>query len=292
MLITIKNNQLTVTLDSVGAVFHSIVKEDIEYLWQGDAKYWKRRDANLFPYVGRLTDGKYSYQGREYPLTIHGFCIGTEFELEEQSSSSVGFVLKANDSTRAVYPFEFAFHVRYELRGSSIVKTCTVENLDNKTVLFGIGGHPGFNAPINGEGEFTDWYMQFDADCDPLRVEFNNESCRISGETTRYPLKDMNKMPLTHEMFVNDAVVLGNVPRGVTLASDKSAHSVHVSFPGMEYVGFWQAHITDATYVCIEPWHGINDNPIPWNDISEKREIRSLEAGGRFDFPWKAEIIK
>ena len=279
MLITIKNDQLNVTLDSVGAVFHSIVREGIEYLWQGDAKYWKRRDANLFPYVGRLTDGKYSYQGKEYPLTIHGFCIGTEFEVEEQSGEAVSFVLKANDATRAVYPFEFAFHVRYEVKDSSIVKTCTVENLDSKSVLFGIGGHPGFNTPINGEGEFTDWYMQFDADCDPLRVEFNTESARISGEVTRYPLKDMSKMPLTHEMFVNDAVVLGDVPRGVTLKSDKSAHSVHVSFPGMEYVGFWQAHITDATYVCIEPWASLPSHHGYVEDLEKQAHIIHLPVG-------------
>ena len=279
MLITIRNEQLTVTVDSVGAGFHSIRREGIEYLWQGDAKYWKRRDANLFPYVGRMTNGKYTYKGREYPMTIHGFCIGTEFDVEEQSSGTVTLLLRANEATRAVYPFEFAFRVRYELSGSSIIKTCTVENLDSKTVLFGIGGHPGFNTPINGEGNFTDWYMQFDADCDPFRVEFNTESCRISGVTTRYPLEDMNRMPLNHEMFANDAVVLGDVPRGVTLASDKSSHSVHVSFPGMEYVGFWQAHITDAAYVCIEPWASLPSHHEYVEDLENQAHIIHLPVG-------------
>ena len=72
-LITIKNQELTVTLDSAGAVLHSIVMDGREYLWQGDPAFWKRRDANLFPYVGRLTEGKYIYRGQEYSLTKHGF---------------------------------------------------------------------------------------------------------------------------------------------------------------------------------------------------------------------------
>ena len=65
-LYTLHNDTLTVTLDACGAVLHSIVKDGAEYLWQGDAKYWARRDANLFPYVGRLTDGQYLLDGKTY----------------------------------------------------------------------------------------------------------------------------------------------------------------------------------------------------------------------------------
>ena len=68
-LYTLHNDTLTVTLDACGAVLHSIVKDGAEYLWQGDARYWARRDANLFPYVGRLTDGQYLLDGKTYPMT-------------------------------------------------------------------------------------------------------------------------------------------------------------------------------------------------------------------------------
>ena len=86
-LYTLHNGTLTVTLDACGAVLHSIVKDGAEYLWQGDARYWARRDANLFPYVGRLTDGQYLLDGKTYPMTIHGFCIGTDFAVTEQTDS-------------------------------------------------------------------------------------------------------------------------------------------------------------------------------------------------------------
>ena len=127
-LYTLHNGTLTVTLDACGAVLHSIVKDGAEYLWQGDAKYWARRDANLFPYVGRLTDGQYLLDGKTYPMTIHGFCIGTDFAVTEQTESSIRFTLRSNEKTLSMYPFHFAFHVCYTLRGNQIRKTCLVEN--------------------------------------------------------------------------------------------------------------------------------------------------------------------
>ena len=105
-LFTIQNEVLTVTLDSVGAGLHSIQKDGVEYLWQGDPTYWKRRDANLFPYVGRLTDGKYLLSGKHYPMTIHGFCIGTEFAVTEQTEASIRFTLKDSETTYEMYPFQ------------------------------------------------------------------------------------------------------------------------------------------------------------------------------------------
>ena len=96
-LYTLHNDTLTVALDACGAVLHSIVKDGVEYLWQGDAKYWARRDANLFPYVGRLTDGQYLLDGKTYPMTIHGFCIGTDFAVTGQTGSSIRFTLTDNE---------------------------------------------------------------------------------------------------------------------------------------------------------------------------------------------------
>ena len=145
---TIKNDRLAVTISSRGAEMQSVIYQGKEYLWQGDPAFWKRRDANLFPYVGRLTEGKYIYRGQEYSLPIHGFCIGTEFEVEEQSGGSVTFLLTDNAERRAMFPFAFAFRVRYALDGNRIIKTCTVENRDEKLMHFGFGGHPGFNVPV------------------------------------------------------------------------------------------------------------------------------------------------
>ena len=55
-------------------------------------------------------------------------------------------------------------------------------------------------------------------------------------------------------MFDNDANVLKNMARRVTLCSAKTNHSVTVPYPQMPYLGIWYMSYTDAPYVCIEPW--------------------------------------
>lgn len=278
-LITISNSVLTVTLDACGAMLHSILKDGAEYLWQGDAKYWARRDANLFPYVGRLTDGQYLLDGKTYPLTIHGFCIGTDFAVTERTASSVCFTLTDSEKTRSMYPFRFAFHVRYELQENRILKTCLVENRDTREMYFGIGSHPGFNVPLNGEGTFADWELAFAEPCQPVRIDMDPANYRLAGTESAYPLENGRVIPLTHALFDLDAVVLGSVSRTLSLRSAKSSRSVTVSFPDMPFVGLWHAPKTDAPYVCIEPWVSLPSHSAFVEDISRQAHLIHLPAG-------------
>ena len=282
-LYTISNGTLTVTLNSVGAIFHSIMRDGTEYLWQGDEKYWGKRDVNLFPYIGRLTDGCYIYRGKKYPLTIHGFASKAEFELEEQSEAGAVFVLRANDETRAVYPFEFVYRVRYELIGSRIVKHCIVENHDDKTMYFGLGGHAGFNVPVAGEGDFEDWFLEFDGRAEPERMLIDQATYRFSGSSAPYALKDGNTIPLRHSLFDDDAVILHGAPRSVTIKSDKSAHSVRVSYPDMTFIAFWHAVRTDAPYICVEPWSSLPSHADYVEDIERQEYLIHLESGETYD---------
>ena len=78
---TIQNQELSVTVSDFGAELRSIRSKDgTEYLWQGDPTFWKDRAPNIFPYVARLTEGKYSLKGREYQMKIHGFVKYTVLE--------------------------------------------------------------------------------------------------------------------------------------------------------------------------------------------------------------------
>lgn len=275
-LYTIQNDVLTVVLDAEGAVLHSLQKDGLEYLWQGDPTYWKRRDANLFPYVGRLTGNKYRLNGKEYPLPTHGFCIGTEFRVTGQTGSSIRFTLEDNEETMAQYPFHFAFHVCYALEGTSVIKTCLVENRDSRQMYFGIGSHPGFQVPLGGKGVFSDWKLVFSQPCHPVRVNLDPENYRISGTESDYPLKDDNTIPLTHSLFDLDAVVLRDMAKSVTLCSDSSAHSVMVSYPDMNFLGLWHTPKTDAPYVCIEPWLSLPSHSAFEEDLEKQAYLIHL----------------
>ena len=73
-IVTIKNAEFTVGIKTKGAEITS-VKDNSgkEYIWQGDPQFWKDQAIVLFPVVGRLDDGKYSFGGKEYEMDIHGF---------------------------------------------------------------------------------------------------------------------------------------------------------------------------------------------------------------------------
>ena len=83
MRYTIKNEVLTVGIDSMGAEVKSVIKDGREYMWCGDAKYWGRTSPVLFPFVGSVKDGVYRTNGREYPMGQHGFARDMEFELAD-----------------------------------------------------------------------------------------------------------------------------------------------------------------------------------------------------------------
>ena len=70
----------------------------------------------------------------------------------------------------------------------------------------------------------------------PVSVGFS-EDCFVNGEDALFPLEDGCVLPLAHSLFDNDAIVLRDMAREVTLEAPGSARSVTVAFPNMPYLG-------------------------------------------------------
>ena len=122
MLHTIENEKLKVTVDERGAQLMSVYgKEDgCEYLWQGDKTYWGDRAILLFPVCGRLFGGKYTYRGKDYEMSIHGFIRAQHLAVTSLTDTSVTFTLSAHDETVEHYPFKFMYQITYSLDGAAI----------------------------------------------------------------------------------------------------------------------------------------------------------------------------
>ncbi|MBQ8995295.1 MAG: aldose 1-epimerase family protein, partial [Oscillospiraceae bacterium] len=149
MIYTIHNDYLTVSVSSFGAELQSIRSgSNREYLWQGDLSIWSGRAPNLFPFVARLRDGVYRMDDKEYSMKIHGFAKYLEFECVKEEKDALVFELTSNEETLAQYPRDFRFQIGYSLNANGLSVTYTVVNLDKRTMFFGIGGHPGFNVPM------------------------------------------------------------------------------------------------------------------------------------------------
>ena len=274
----IENDYLRVIVSEKGGELKSVYdkKEQRELLWQGDDRYWGDSAPNLFPYIARLTEGRYTYQGKSYQMKIHGFVMYSVLKCTE-SEYGLSFEMKADESTRTEYPFEFVYRVNYQLDGSILKITYEVENRDTKKMYFGIGGHPGFQVPFVEGTKFEDYYLEFSENAEPLKVKFS-EDCFVLGKEEFQGLTD-GKLPLRHDLFDEDAIVLENTKGRVALKCEKSPASIRVEYDDMRYIGFWHCPRTEAPYVCIEPWSSLPSRKGIVEDLETQEDLVSLMPG-------------
>ena len=72
-MVTLKNDSLTVEIETFGAQLKSVIKNGENLIWDRNPEFWKESAPLLFPICGGLKDDKFTYQGREYSLLKHGF---------------------------------------------------------------------------------------------------------------------------------------------------------------------------------------------------------------------------
>ncbi len=296
MKYTIRNEYLDVTVQTLGGSLCSIRDRDQnEYLWQGDAAYWSDQAPNLFPYIARMTEGKYTLDGREYHMDIHGFVKDSEMEAAERGVSRLLLRLRDNEGTLAQYPYHFCYEIEYSLEESRIAVTYRVINEDRKTMYFGIGGHPGFRVPLEDGLRFEDYELRFGGDGgassrgEIRRVMFS-PACFVTG-TVPYELAEGGILPLRHGLFDDDAIVLTGVPSSVCLRAENGRRAVRVSYPQMTYLGVWHKPHSDAPYVCIEPWSSLPSREGIVEELSAQPGLIALGAGERYENRWEIGII-
>ena len=288
MLHVIDNGQLRVSISAAGAELQSIKTADgTEYLWQGNKEYWGDRAPNIFPYVARLTNESYTYRGTTYHLPIHGFAPTAAFAVTAETQDSVTFTLESNPVFYEMYPFLFRFSIRYYLENQTLCVEFIVENRDDKTMYFGIGGHPGINVPLEEGLNFEDYYLEF-PNSSMRRVEFT-PACFITGKDDPFEVTN-NRYPLHHSMFDDDAIVLKDVGGRTRLASDKGCRSVTLIAPDLPVYGFWHMPRTDAPYICLEPWSSLPSRQDVVEDLETQPDLISLEAGKTYRTTWSLEI--
>lgn len=289
MLHTISNAFLTVTASQQGAELMSILGADgTEYLWQGDPQYWPDRALNIFPFVARLTEGSYYLDGEKHHMSIHGIAPYRRFTVTEKRETEMVFTLTADEETKREYPRDFAFSIRYALREDTLEVTFQVENRDEKPMYFGLGGHPGFNVPLDTGKSFADYRLRFGEKCAPYRVGFSAD-CFVTGEDVPFPLENGTDISLRHDLFDDDAIVLRDVARSVTLETE-GGHGITVSYPGMDYLGLWHWPKTDAPYVCIEPWCSLPARKDVVTVFEEQKDLIQLAPGKTYVNLWTIRI--
>ena len=280
MLYTIQNSYLSISADTFGAELHSLKCGELEYLWQcGDA--WKRYAPILFPFICAPADKKYLMNGKEYQMKAnHGFARDMEFTFLRQTENELAFELTENAETLAQYPFHFRLEIIYRLSQDGVEVCHIVENTGNQPMYFYLGGHPAFQCPIGNDGEFSDYYVEYEQ---PEHLTHQN------GMEVK-ELREGRILPVSRKLFDYDSIILPSpASHKISLKSEKSSHSVTLEFPESDCITVWSTTGNDrAAFVCLEPWTSVPtdfDNAEP--ELSRKKHAISLDAGQRFSYSYK-----
>lgn len=288
MRIAIENEFLKVEIESFGAELKSMIKKENhqEYMWEADPVHWGKTSPNLFPFIGKLVDCTYRYNGESYVMDKHGFVKDMEFEVAQKQADKVVFAVESNEETLKKYPFTFRFEVEYSLEGAALTQQCRVINKSEETMYFCLGGHPGFACPLIKDGvrsgKRTDCFLKlYGVDGkEELEIrEVDLSAGMLSGKALSLKVKD-GVFPIVDGIFDGDALIFAS--QGVTavaLLDAEGKEYVRMDAPTCPVWGIWSMPSSDAPYVCFEPWWGVCDTVGYTGTLQERPYMNQAAAG-------------
>ena len=236
--------------------------EGRELLWQADPRVWDQSAPILFPVCGVVKDGVIRIGGKPFPMPMHGFAQGADFQLLRKGEGFVELGLFPTEKIRACYPFNFAFHVTHTLNRNGYRTDFLVQNHSDQPMPFCVGGHPGIICPMEAGAAFEDYDLVFPEREDGWNTRVLPGGFAGGGEVLQC-LKEQGRIPLDHTWFdEKDTLLLTHLrSRSVQLRHRVSGHGIQMDFPNMEVLAVWSKPGAGANYVCLEPWHGLPDPP-------------------------------
>ncbi|MGC1632816.1 MAG: aldose 1-epimerase family protein [Gelidibacter sp.] len=290
-MFTLKNALLKISVHPVGVELRKItsVKNAKEFMWNGNPDIWSGHAPNLFPIVGALKDDEYLHETDIYKLSKHGFVRNNaDFVLADKNNDQLRFTLKYSKETLLNYPFKFEYSVCYELLKNTIKITYEVENVDDKTIYFCIGGHPAFKCPMYPDENYDDYFLKFEHP-ETSKTHLLNINNGLFNSKTEPVFKSPTAITLNYHLFDKDALVFKDLKsRKVTLESKKHGEILSVKYKDFPFLGIWAK--PNANFVCIEPWQGLADSENSNQVLKDKEGIVALEKHKTYSASYTIEI--
>lgn len=278
-MITLENQNLSVTIDPFGAQLQSIRSKGREYLWQGDPTVWGKRAPILFPIIARMRDNQYAVDGEIYTLESHGFAKSTTFQVTQTTPYSATFSMTDSEETRKVYPFAFRFSITFTLEDNKIVKRYIVENPATTALYYEVGGHDAFALPFHPGEVMDDCHIRIPG-METVSPYEHDEAVTLLPKSREIAVPG-GLMPLKPAVFGLDSILL-DAPdcHRAELLDGKGQVRVALEFPAMDYVALWSKALDyDCNFVCIEPWTSLPDAHFVSRELKDKIGVRCVPGG-------------
>lgn len=277
---TLENEQLKVSVSDWGAELCSIYdkKAGREAVWTGEPEFWNRHAPVLFPFVGKVTGGYYTYEGRKYPMGQHGFARDREFLFIGQDETTIRHRLVSDAESRKVYPFDFQLEIVHKLKGNCVTVEWEVINPGTKALYFSIGGHPAFCVDENAGSRLV-----FEGKETLTRVAIDPKTAGVDVEHPETIALKQGVYQVGPHTFDRDALIFDNGQvKQVSLEKADGTRLVTLRCPDALSVGIWSPVGKNAPFICLEPWIGRCDNSGFTGELKDKFDVQSLEAGESF----------
>ena len=289
---TLHHNDMTATVQSLGAELISFRKSDKEYIWTGDSAYWNGHNPILFPVIGFLKDGKTCFDQQEYEIPKHGYARRIEFTLVASTEDSLTLEMTDTAETRDGFPFQFTLRVTHTLNDDGYTTAYEVRNTGSVTMPFMLGAHTGFLLPFSEGCRFEDHTLifQYPEQNVTRYIAVNGKIIEDPQGEPNY-LKGSDRFPLGYDLFDDDALMLaGLASRKVSLV-DSNGQGVSMEFEGFDALGIWTPPGKEAPFLCIEPWNGINAFINEDSEFSQKPFIKTVAAGDTYQVSHRVRIL-
>lgn len=154
---------------SVGATLRSLTHlgRDLVVPFDADEVRPSHRGATLVPWPNRVVDGRYSFDGREFQLSLteparshalHGLGTWLDFEAIDKGPDHV--TLAAVIQAQTAYPWRIIVTTTFSLGPDGLTQSVTARNDSARAAPWGTGPHPYLVA---GDGRVDDWTLELPA---------------------------------------------------------------------------------------------------------------------------------
>lgn len=291
MKIKITSGENYAVLGLEGAMLNSLNKNNTEYLWQGDVKYWAGQAPVCFPITGVLPNGEMEAFGKRCTMKRHGVARINPFEVLEQHKNSVTFVQRSDENTKRDFPFDYELKIKYTINGDTVTNEYIVTNTGEDKLPFVIGGHPAFNCPLTKNEKFEDYKVVFDKKITKPCLRPDHHTGLVNVFEKFDEMHGGDTLSLVHELFEEkDALIFENCEAKSATLIGKSGKGVKIEFQDMNNLLIWSA-VGNAPFVALEPWTGLASCNDEDGLFEHKRGMTVLEKDETASFKFKITMI-
>ena len=290
----LENSVLKVEISDFGAEMVRVYDKEkgMERIWKGDSSIWNRHSPILFPFIGRVKNGVYRAQGKEFEMKdIHGFACNMDFTCITKGNDSITHGLSDTEETRKIYPYPFELFVTHRMDEENprvLHVDWKIRNNGSEEMYYSIGAHPGFALPIEEDQERENYLLEFPGKEKLWYYGASMESGLVLPHDTKLLLLDHGFAGFTDDIYATLIFENQGIDT-VRIAKPDGSPFVTVNCKGFPVLSIWTSP-AGGNYLCLEPWCGCADVEGFSGSIEEKICERRLCPGQEEQLTYSMEF--